>query len=65
MRKKKSGDQQHEDILNSNQKIDVATVSDFRRLERELNRLGVEIIPRYGVEPPLGSSRTVTHNRIQ
>jgi len=44
-------------------RIDVAVVEKFGKLELELRKLGVEIKPSYGIEPPLGRNRHLIHNR--
>ena len=44
-------------ILERNTKVDRAVVASYKRLERELKRLGVEVRPRYTLEPPLGSGK--------
>lgn len=44
------------------QKIDAAGVAAHEFLERELKKLGVEIKPRYSIEPPFGQRPTRIHN---
>ena len=51
-----------DDVLRRNPKIDVAVVAAHERLERELKKIGVEIKPRYGIEPPFGQRPTNIHN---
>ena len=51
-----------DDVLRRNPKIDAAVVAAHERLERELKKLGVEIKPRYGIEPPFGKRPTTVHN---
>ena len=51
-----------EALLRQNTKIDRRVVTAHERLEQKLLKLGVEIKPSYGLEPPLGRSRTRTHN---
>ena len=53
----------HDELIDRNPKVDAMTVDRFRRLEGELAKLGVVVKPVYRMEPPLGSSRTMTHNR--
>lgn len=53
----------HHEVVERNPKIDTVTVDGFRRLEGELAKLGVVVKPAYRIEPPLGSSRSMTHNR--
>ena len=45
------------EILRQNQRINRSTVSAHERLEEELKKLGVEIKPRYNLEPPLGPTK--------
>ena len=51
-----------EEVLRRNPKIDVDVVAAHERLERELRKLGVEIKPRYNIEPPFGRGPTRIHN---
>lgn len=51
-----------DDVFRRNPKIDTAVVAAHERLERELKRLGVEIKPSYGIEPPFGQRPTRIHN---
>lgn len=44
-------------VLDRNTKVDRTVVASYKRLERELKRLGVEVRPRYTLEPPLGSGK--------
>lgn len=53
----------HDEVIGRNPKVDVVTVDGFRRLEGELAKLGVVVKPVYRIDPPLGSSRFMTHNR--
>lgn len=52
-----------EEVLKRNKRINTETVAAHEKLERELQKLGVEIKPRFNLEPPLGRSRTGIHNR--
>ena len=52
-----------EAVLKRNKKINTETVAAHEKLERELQKLGVEIKPSFNLEPPLGRSRTGIHNR--
>ncbi len=52
-----------ERILDRNPRIDASVVAEFEELERELNLLGVEIKPRYSLEPALGGTRRQLRNR--
>lgn len=52
----------HEAVLRQNTKIDRRVVEAHERLEKKLKKLGVEIKPRYSLEPPLGTNRTRARN---
>lgn len=52
----------HDALLRRNTKIDRRVVAAHERLEKKLLKLGVEIKPRYSLEPPLGTNRTRAHN---
>lgn len=52
-----------EEVLKRNKNINTATVAAHEKLERELQKLGVEIKPSFNLEPPLGQNRTGIHNR--
>ena len=52
-----------EELLKRNKSINTDTVAAHEKLERELQKLGVEIKPIFNLEPPLGRSRTGSHNR--
>ncbi len=43
-----------------NPRIDLNTVNAYEKLERQLNKLGVEVKPEYRIEPPLGTYRTAS-----
>lgn len=51
-----------EAAIATNPKIDTKVVSAYRKLERELKELGVEVKPRYTLSHPLGGARTRHHN---
>ncbi len=51
------------DTLERNPGIDATVVEQFGKLERALKKLGVEIKPTYGIEPPFGRNRAPIHNR--
>lgn len=55
-------DKQH--VLERNANIDRAVVAAYKRLERELKKLGVDVRPRYTLEPPLGGGRPRDHRLI-
>ena len=59
-RSKPSYDKQ--DSLDRNAGVDRTVVAAYKRLERELKQLGVEVRPRYTLEPPLGSGRPRDRN---
>ncbi len=48
-----------------NPKIDVSVVDAHERPERKLEKISVEIQPRYNIEPPFGSRprRLYNHDR--
>ena len=45
-----------EKVLATNPKIDVEVVAAYKKLERELKDLGVEVKPRYTLSHPLGGA---------
>lgn len=51
-----------EEMLRRNPGINVSVVAAHERLERDLKKLGVEIRPRYNLEPPFGRRPTRIHN---
>ena len=46
-----------QDVLEHNAGVDRAVVASYKQLERKLKQLGVEVRPRYTLDPPLGSGR--------
>ena len=50
-------------VLQQNRNVNSDTVAAHERLEQELKKIGVEIKPRFNVEPPLGSDRTGCYSR--
>ncbi len=50
-------------ILRQNKKINKSTVAAHERLEVELKKLGIEIKPRFNLDPPLGNSRSGCYNQ--
>ena len=52
-----------EETLRKNPKVDTSVVAAYRRLEKKLAKLGVEVKPKYNLEPPLGQDRTRIYNR--
>lgn len=55
--------QVEEETLRKNPKVDASVVAAYRRLEKKLAKLGVEVKPKYNLEPPLGQDRTRIYNR--
>ena len=51
------------EVLKRNKRINTDTVAAHEKLERELEKLGIEIKPSFNLEPPLGRTRTGIHNR--
>ena len=51
------------ELLKRNKKVNMKTVAAHEKLEKELQKLGVEIRPRYSLEPPLGRIGTELHSR--
>ena len=62
-RKRATSASYRESVLRRNKNINTETVAAHEKLERELQKLGVEIRPSFNLEPPLGRSRTGIHNR--
>ena len=62
-RKRATSASYREKVLKRNKNINTETVAAHEKLERELQKLGVEIKPSFNIEPPLGRSRTGIHNR--
>ena len=62
-RKRATSASYREKVLKRNKDINTETVAAHEKLERELQKLGVEIRPSFNLEPPLGRSRTGIHNR--
>ncbi len=52
-----------EAVLRRNNKVNRKTVAAHEKFEKELQKLGVEIRPSYGLEPPLGRIGTELHSR--
>ena len=49
-------------MFRRNPGIDVSVVEAHERLERDLEKIGVEIKPSYNIEPPFGRRPTRLHN---
>lgn len=62
-RKRATSTSYRENVLKRNKRINTETVAAHEKLERELQKLGVEIKPKFNLDPPLGRSRTGIHNR--
>ena len=62
-RKRVTSASYREEVLKRNKNINTETVAAHEKLERELQKLGVEIKPSFNIEPPLGRGRTGIHNR--
>ena len=62
-RKRVTTESYREEVLKRNKNINTATVAAHEKLERELQKLGVEIKPSFNLKPPLGRNRTGIHNR--
>ena len=61
--KRMTSESYREEVLKRNKKINTETVAAHEKLERELQKLGIEIKPSFNLEPPLGPSRMGIHNR--
>ena len=51
-------------VLASNPKIDKRLVESFERLERELQKLGVDTKSKYTLSPPLGGGTLNAFNNV-
>ena len=51
-----------EEVFCRNPGIDVSVVEAHERLERDLEKIGVEIKPSYNIEPPFGRRPTRLNN---
>ena len=63
-KKPKVGNLQETEILQQNKKIDARVVGAQTKLERQLKDLGVEVKPKFNIDPPLGHGkiRLCKHN---
>jgi hypothetical protein len=59
---KKTTTSYRREVLKTNAKVDVRIIKNHRLLERNLKKLGVEIKPTFGLEPPLGGGHIHLHN---
>ena len=60
--KRMTSESYREEVLRRNKKINTETVAAHEKLERELQKLGIEIKPSFNLEPPLGPSHIGVHN---
>lgn len=60
---KKEIEQLQQETLRKNPRVDTSVVAAYRRLEKKLAKLGVEVKPKYNLEPPLGQDRIRIYNR--
>lgn len=51
--------------LRQNPKVNMSVVAAHKRLEKELQKLGVEIKPSYNIEPAFGLHPARFHNHIR
>ncbi len=63
MNKRNDVNLQKKEILERNKNIDVNIVNAHDKLESQLRKLGVEIKPKYSLDPPLGGTRKRLYNR--
>lgn len=61
--KRATSESYRNEVLKRNKRINTDTVAAHEKLERELEKLGIEIKPSFNLEPPLGRTRTDIHNR--
>lgn len=61
--KRATSESYRKEVLKRNKRINTDTVAAHEKLERELEKLGIEIKPSFNLEPPLGRTRTGIHNR--
>ena len=61
--KRMTSESYREEVLKRNKNINTETVAAHEKLERELQKLGIEIKPSFNLEPRLGPSRIGVHNR--
>ncbi len=52
-----------EKVLKRNKNINTETVAAHEKLEKELQKLGVETKPSFNLDPPLGRNRADIRNR--
>ena len=60
--KRMTSESYRKEVLKRNKKINTETVAAHEKLERELQKLGIEIKPSFNLEPPLGPSRIGVDN---
>jgi len=49
-------------IAEKNPKIDRSLVDKFEVLENQLKKLGVDVKPKFNIEPPLGGKKLYLYN---
>ena len=54
-----------QEALKHNPRIDKGVVQKYQALEKRLEKLGVNITPRFSLNPPLGDYRIRLHNRAR
>ena len=50
------------DIMEKNSRVDKNLVRQYEKLAEELQRLGVEIKPKFGLSHPLGGGKLLLYN---
>ena len=63
MKDKKESIEYHNEILRRNSGIDKKLVEKQEKLENNLKKLGVDIKPKYSLEPPLGFLKLYLYNQ--
>lgn len=62
MKTKKQLHVDQKNILKTNPQIDTKLVEKFHNLESQLNKIGIDIKPKFNIEPPLGGSNIHLYN---
>ena len=63
MKKNLSQKRRQDEILKKNPRIDLKLVRHQEELERELEKFGVDIKPKFRIEPPLGGTKLRLFNQ--
>jgi hypothetical protein len=63
MKKKSERFLSEQEILQRNPKVNKDLVDGFKKLEIELNELGVNTKPQFTISPPLGNGHLLLSNR--